>query len=266
VLIFTTEADKQDPILASYLANYNKIAEDDLAEPILDLSYVEKQAANMLRYVGEVSGVDAIDLGCGRGILTRKLVEAGARNVVAVDISMNYLQRLSGLPQIIPVQANAEILPFREGFDLLTATDVMEHVLNLGSFLVSINKCLKMGGRCVIRVPLREDLIPYSSQAGCKYRFVHLRTFDLPALRLSLSNAGFAVAKSHVDGFGVYSPQPFWTNGPRRKNAYIKMQSWLLRRMPHASTVTTWHPRFASLFMKPQEIVVVARKVRNLPY
>jgi len=261
VVVLVTQADRQDPILGSYFSNYDQIAKDDLDQPILDLKYVEHQAANMLRHVGDVKGRDVLDVGCGRGVLTRAFGSAGARSVVAVDISMDYLSRLSSVQGVTPVLANAESLPFIDSFDVLASTDVMEHVLNLGSFLVCANRALKTGGRAVIRVPLEENLTRYSAQAGCKYRFVHLRSFDRRLLHRTLRDCGFEVESSHVDGFSVYTPQPFWMAGPRRKRLYIGLQGWLVGRMSHASNVTAWPARFASLFMKPQEAVVVARKV-----
>lgn len=264
VISLVSNSDKADPILGSYFNNYDQIADDDLATPILNREYVKHQVANMVRYTGDVRGKKLLDVGCGQGWLAKALVAAGASEVVAVDISLAYLRRIAGSPQITPVHANAESLPFRKGFDVLTSTDVLEHVLNVGSFLISANQSLNMNGKIVIRVPLLENLVAYSAQRGCKYRFVHLRTFDKALLRHALEGAGFAVTSFNVDGFSIQTPQPFWMRGRRRMALYMKLQTWLVKRMADPSRVTTWNPVLASLFMRPQEIVVVGQKVASI--
>lgn len=263
VLNLMTEADFASPVLASYFGNYDHIAEDDLNAPILNLSYVEHQARNLARYAGNaVKGRTIMDLGCGRGFLTRTLHEGGAKTVAAVDISTAYLRKLADLPGVIPVLANAERLPFRGAFDLVVSTDVMEHVLNLGSFLVSLNLSLRPFGVAILRVPYRESLVGYSHQAGCKYDFVHLRTFDRRTIRDTLNSAGFEIERTWFDGFNLHSPRPASVSTPRRQLLYAKFQRWALRRVADPAEVTTWPWPLAGLVMTPKEIVVRARKVR----
>jgi SAM-dependent methyltransferase len=264
VLNLLTEADLNSPALASYFANYDQIADDDLSAPILSLSYVKYQAQNMARYAGPVSGKTILDLGCGQGFLTRMFQERGARTVAAVDLSMAYLERLAGIPGVIPIQANAERLPFTGAFDLVVSTDVMEHVLNLGSFLVCLNRSLRDWGEAIIRVPYRESLIGYSAQAGCKYPFVHLRTFDRNTLTDVMASAGFTVEHTWFDGFNLSSPRPVCVSTPRRQILYGRLQKWLLERLPDAAVVTTWPWPIAATVMTPKEIVVKARKTRSL--
>jgi SAM-dependent methyltransferase len=262
VVNLLSDGDKSHPGFADYSRNYDRIADDDLNSPILDLQYVQRQAANLCRIARDVRGLEILDLGCGQGFLTRMLMSNGAKSVAAVDISSAYLSRLAGLPGVVPILANAEKLPFQEAFDLVVSTDVMEHVLNVGSFLISLNDSLRMDGRAIIRVPYRENLIAYAAQTGCRYEFVHLRAFNRRLLHETLAGAGLKVERTSLDGFSMYSPQRFWIAGPRRKAAYLKLQEWALSKVDHPSTVTTWPWPLAALFMRPAEIVVVARKIR----
>ena len=264
VINLLTDADLASPMVASYFANYDRIAADDLAAPILSAAYVQHQAANLARYAGPVDGLTILDLGCGQGLLTKLFQQRGARTVVAVDLSRAYLTRLTGIPGVLPMQANAERLPFRETFDLLVSTDVMEHVLNLGSFLVSVNHALRAGGIAIIRVPYRESLIGYSAQAGCKYQFVHLRTFDRRTLSDAMESAGFTVERTWLDGFNLYSPRPATVATVRRQVWYGRLQKWLFDRLPDPTAVTRWPWPIAATIMTPKEIVVKARKVKGV--
>jgi SAM-dependent methyltransferase len=263
VFDLTTAADHASPVLASYLQNYDRIADDDLSAPILNLSYVEHQARNLARYAGNVAGRTVMDLGCGRGFLTRLLHDRGARTVVAVDISKSYLRQLAELDGVVPVLANAERLPFREAFDVIVSTDVMEHVLNVGSFLVSVNRSLRPGGVAIIRVPYRESLVGYSHQAGCKYDFVHLRTFDRRTVRDALGSAGLKVERTWFDGFNLSSPRPACVSTYYGQLWYGYFQKWALKHVADPASVTSWPWPLAGLVMTPKEIVVQARKVRK---
>ena len=265
VVNLMTEADYAAPVLASYFRNYDRIAEDDLNAPILDLSYVRHQARNLARYAGNVKGKTIMDLGCGRGVLTRLLLDGGAKSIVAIDISSAYLRQLTDLPGVSPVIANAERLPFRDAFDVVVSTDVMEHVLNMGSFLVSVNQSLREYGVAIIRVPYRESLVGYSQQAGCKYDFVHLRTFDRHTIKDALRGAGFEIERTWFDGFSLYSPRLAWISTARRESLYGRFQRWALSRVADPAEVTSWPWPLAGIFMTPKEIIVRARKVRAAP-
>lgn len=264
VLVLLTDDDRKDPVFARYLDNYAKISEDDLSTPVLDLRYVRHQAANLASFAGDLRGVSVLDLGCGQGFLTRTLLDRGARVVWAVDISLPYLSRLAGDPRIRPVCANAENLPFRNAFDIAVSTDVMEHVLNVGSFLFSLNQALKPGGRVFIRVPWQENLLAYAPQLGCRYRFVHLRTFDKTLLREALVGAGFRVDRFRIDGFNLGTPHPFWQAGARRRKLYTLFQRLVERHVPDPVSVTRWPAWLARLMMKPHELVVAATKVKSI--
>jgi SAM-dependent methyltransferase len=264
VLVLLAKADRKDPVFAQYLDNYAKISEDDLDAPVLDLRYVRHQADNLASFTGAVHGVKVLDLGCGRGILTKTMIERGASAVWAVDIALPYLSRLAGDSRIRPVCANAEDLPFRNAFDVAVSTDVMEHVLNVGAYLFSLNQALKPGGRAFIRVPLMENLLAYAPQLGCRYRFVHLRTFDKALLREALAGAGFRIDRIRVDGFNLGTPRSFWQAGARRRAEYAWFQRLVSRLVTDPMSVTRWPAWLAGILMKPHELMVAATKVKSI--
>jgi SAM-dependent methyltransferase len=256
--------DRADPVLREYLENYDQIAEQDLDVGILDEQYVRNLAKNLVRVVGDVRGKDVLDVGVGKGYVLQELLARGVRSATAVDISLEYLQRLAPLERIRCVQANAENLPFESEFDVLLTTDVMEHVLNVGSFLVCANRALRQDGRLVVRVPYRESLLPYSPKQGCLWRFVHLRTFNKDTLRDYLDCAGFSVERLVFDGYVTGHPHQLWSREQRRMDFYVRFTDWLVERygsVAHATLLPRW---LVGIFMPPLELIAVARKVASL--
>ena len=96
--------------------------------------------------------------------------------------------------------ANAELLPYAEAFDLVVASEILEHVLNAGDFLISLHRSLRTDARTLVRVPYKEDLRQYARQNGCEYPFVHLRTFTKGSLESMMGNAGFKPVRMYFDG------------------------------------------------------------------
>jgi SAM-dependent methyltransferase len=64
-----------------------------------------------------------------------------------------------------------------EYFDVVTTTDVLEHVFDLNDAVKKILAVLKCDGVLIVRVPYKEDLSSYLDPA-CPYEFIHLRSFD----------------------------------------------------------------------------------------
>ena len=154
---FLSRRDRADTVIAEYLDNYDEIARDDLDSGFIDERYIDNQAKNIAAGARLAAREKICDIGAGKGYLLRALLDAGAAEVTAVDISLPYLRRFASEPRIRPIVANAENLPFADEFDTIFCTDVMEHVLNLGSFLFSLNRALKLGGVAHVRVPYLEN-------------------------------------------------------------------------------------------------------------
>lgn len=264
VPVLLEDSDLSDDIARRYTENYDRIARDDLDAKVMDESYIENLAANMCDAVRLDPGDEVCDVGSGKGFLVRKMLQRGAARVTAIDISLPYLARMVGQPGIVPVIANAERLPFVEHFDVMLATDVLEHVLNVGAFLYSANRALKRGGRLYLRVPYRENLLQYAPQAGCPYRFVHLRTYDRPLLRQALTEAGFVVERLSYDGLLPGLPYPVWQRGRVRPAIYRRFEDGLRRRGIRQGDATLRPHGLRRVFLKPTVIIAAARKATPL--
>ena len=258
------EMDLHDEVTRSYTENYDRIARDDLDAKVMDERYIENLATNFCEAVDLVPGAEVCDVGSGKGYLVRKLLARGAGSVTAVDISLPYLVRMVGQPGVSPVMANAEALPFAEHFDVIVATDVLEHVLNVGSFLYSLNRALRSGGRLYVRVPYRENLLSYSPQLGCPYRFVHLRTYDRPLLRQALEEAGFVVERLWHDGYLPGIARPIWAGGRLRQRLYRWFENRLCSHSRRPGDATLRPHGLRPIFLRPTVVIAAACKFKSL--
>jgi SAM-dependent methyltransferase len=261
---YLTEADRKSGLAVDYASNYEGLAQKNLGQSNIDRRFLHNQAKNMIRYLGPVAGKAACEVGIGQGFLCRELLAAGVASVAAVDLAVSYLRALDGMDRVEAFLANAEALPFRDEFDLLVSTDVMEHVLNLGSYLYCLNRALKAGGTLAVRVPYREGLLPYSPYRGYGHAFGHMRSFNKDLLRIHFAEAGFRLRAFHVDGYSLGSPQPHLYDADWKKGLYQRFCDFAAKRMEHPADATLWNSRFARLFMRPVEIVAVGVKTRDI--
>jgi 2-polyprenyl-3-methyl-5-hydroxy-6-metoxy-1,4-benzoquinol methylase len=214
VPILLSRADRDSQAFAAYAENYDRIAEDDLSQSIQPVRYLEVQADTLCSYLGNLAGLDVCELGVGRGLVLDRLLASDAKTVTGVDVSLPYLTRYVGAAsesgeRLRLAVANAELLPYAEAFDLVVASEILEHVLNAGDFLISLHRSLRRGARTLVRVPYKEDLRQYARQNGCEYQFVHLRTFTRDSLESMMRDAGFKPVRVYFDGqFGARLRRP----------------------------------------------------------
>lgn len=261
---FFTASDRANFMVEKYIDTYENLAKKNLESSNIDRRFLRNQAANLARYISPVQGKYACDIGIGQGFLCDELLRLGVSKLAAIDVSSSYLRRFQKHDKVTPYLANAESLPFKNEFDLVVSTDVMEHVINVGSFLYSVNRALKLGGIFAVRVPYREGLLNYSPHCGYQHDFGHLRSFNKDILRIYLEQAGFTIKSFHLDGFSAGTPQPYLYNSYRKKVIYNRIATFINAHLEHPADATLLNPYFAKLLMKPVEIVAVAIKDQNL--
>ena len=183
-----------------YVSNYESIAADHLAassgsksNPWIDeeiWAMMENSTAILVqKYAARVQSraksLRILDVGVGLGrLLTRIQAAVGSgAELHGMDISLNYL-RVASRHHPNLVLAKIEDMPYRQqSFDIVTCTDVLEHVKDLNYAISRILSVIKPGGYLIVRVPNREDLSPYLNETY-PYGFAHLRAFDEWSIRL----------------------------------------------------------------------------------
>jgi len=189
-----SSSDRKDSFFRAYIDLYESIASSELSAPVNSDTYVKSIAKRTASLLGNLDKKNVCDVGSGKGFLLNEILKKNPSNVVAIDIASNYLSKIN-FSQVNRIIANAENLPFKDEFDIVVSTDVMEHVLNVGSFMYGVNKMLKNEGLFLVRVPYRENLLQYGSHEGSPYPFTHLRTYNLDLLKHQVEQAGFEPIK-----------------------------------------------------------------------
>jgi len=101
------------------------------------------------------AGDRALDLGCGDGSFTALLAQGGAATV-GVDVAAAAIERASrGHPELdFRVVAIDGALPFEDGtWDLIWASEVIEHVADTARWLSEVRRVLRPSGRLLLTTP-----------------------------------------------------------------------------------------------------------------
>ena len=123
-------AQTWDP--ATYARNARFVS--DLGAPVLDL-------------LAPSPGERILDLGCGDGVLTKRLVDLGCE-VVAVDSSTAQVEAAKKLG-VNAFAVSAEELPYDEEFDAVFSNAVLHWIKHADVMLAGVYRSLKPGGRFV---------------------------------------------------------------------------------------------------------------------
>jgi ubiquinone/menaquinone biosynthesis C-methylase UbiE len=125
--------------------------------------------------LGDLSGLDVLDVGCGTGRWTARLVASGAR-VTGIDFSRGMLARARqrvGADQVSLVEHDLGLpLPLGDGsYDLILSALVMEHVGDLRPLFHELARVCRPAARVVV-----SEMHPAMMLLDCQAEFRDPRT------------------------------------------------------------------------------------------
>jgi SAM-dependent methyltransferase len=205
--------------------------------------------------LGLIRGERLLDLGCGAGRHTFEALRRGAA-VTAVDLNATVLAEVGMMAEAMiaegqtapgasfaAIRSDALHLPFDDGaFDVVVASEVLEHIPDDGAAMKEINRVLAEDGQLVVTVPrfwpervcwaLSKE---YHSKPGD-----HVRIYRSDGLIGKLSSNGFGVTATH-HAHALHSP--YWwlkclvgrdNERSRAVRAYKRFLEWDIIRRPRA--------------------------------
>ncbi|MFH0969757.1 MAG: class I SAM-dependent methyltransferase [Patescibacteria group bacterium] len=160
-------------------------------------------------FLNNISSSDKIlDIGCGNGACTNAVAKKVAK-VVGIDISKNNIkmakERFSN-ENLEYIVGDATAYEFKENFDVIVLSNVLEHIENRQNFLEKIKK---LAPKILIRVPLltRDWLAIYEKEKGLEYRLdkTHFIEYSEESFRDEINKAGLKIESFYVKFGELYS-------------------------------------------------------------
>ena len=109
--------------------------------------FVSDLGAPVLELLAPKAGERILDLGCGDGVLSKKLVDLGC-DVVAVDSSAPQVEAARKLGLDARVM-DAAALPFVDEFDAVFSNAVLHWIKRADPMIAAVHRALRPGGRFV---------------------------------------------------------------------------------------------------------------------
>lgn len=154
-----------------------------------------------------------LDFGCGSGEQAHLLAAENKNNeVVGADLDISVAERkYRGLKF---VELKSKELPFSDNFfDIVYATDVLEHVGDLALTLSEIARILKSGGRLMVTIPhFKTEKLLAAANPNYLRQIGHQRIFARGELEKKMEQSGFKIISR------------------RQKGSFMFFSLWLLLR------------------------------------
>lgn len=179
----------------------------------------------VLRRLAETGPGRILDLGCGTGQLTKRMIDTfPAAGVVGADLSPGMLakavDRLSGdrTGGAVLVRADAHQLPFAPAsFDVITCTESFHWYTDQAATMETLRDLLVPGGRLLLAsiatiTGIGEDVLRFVSQLGG----TPIRALTADHMSAIVEKAGLAVVDQRRIRRPGFLPPPIFTEAVKR--------------------------------------------------
>jgi 2-polyprenyl-3-methyl-5-hydroxy-6-metoxy-1,4-benzoquinol methylase len=146
-----------------------------------------------------VQNKKVLDIASGTGFGSKMLKDAGAEQVVGVDIapeSVAYAREHYATAGVEFLQGDAEVFDWHEPFDVIITYETVEHVPHPDMFLQRLRQLIRPDGHLFLSVPLGETrhIDPY-----------HLHAFDREDIFTLIEASGF-----NLEGYRIEPWKTTW--------------------------------------------------------
>ena len=143
-----------------------------------------------------------LEVGCSSGQLMKMLEEAEYKNVIGIDMSKEAIRmcRTSGVRDVVRMDGSE--LGFKENsFDLLIASDVLEHIRDDSKAVFDWKRVLKKGGDIIAFVPAFKSL-----WSGHDVVNRHFRRYNKRELQALFKQNELSVKRTSYWNFVLFLP------------------------------------------------------------
>jgi len=162
-----------------------------------------------------------IDIGCSGGVMLKELQAKGFSNITGIDFSPEAIEKCkkNNLPDCYVMDAHYPDFK-EETFDLIIASDCLEHLKDDEIALKNWNKILKKGGQAIIFVPAFMSI--WSEHDVINHHFRRYKKQEL-------------VEKSKAAGFGILKAS-YW-------NCLLFFPTYIFRKIRNKSADAKEKPK-----------------------
>lgn len=144
-----------------------------------------------------------LDIGCSSGIFLKDLEMLGfnPENLYGIDISEKAIAncKANGIKNCFVM--DAQNITLNETFDLIIASDCLEHLQDDGKALKNWKSLLKIGGKMYVFVPAFISLWSYHDEVN-----MHYRRYTNAELKSKLTTENLEIEKSSYWNFFLFLP------------------------------------------------------------
>lgn len=144
-----------------------------------------------------------LDIGCSSGVFLKDLEKLGfaLENLYGIDISDKAIAncKANGIPNAFVM--DAQNITLTESFDIIVASDCLEHLQDDKQALKNWKSLLKVGGIMYVFVPAFMSLWSYHDEVN-----MHYRRYTNAELRAKISNENLEILKSSYWNFFLFLP------------------------------------------------------------
>lgn len=144
-----------------------------------------------------------LDIGCSSGIFLKDLEQLGFKNenLFGIDISEKAIQNCKNNGIQNAFVMDGQDIKLTERFDIIVASDCLEHLENDIKAIQNWNNLLKTGGKMYVFVPAFQSLWSYHDEVNR-----HFRRYTKKELETKLSSPEFTILKSSYWNFTLFLP------------------------------------------------------------